>query len=273
MQAAPPAPAKPIPHRCTVSELPPWMLDILTSADRAHVVEWESAVSQFVQSSNEPTIQFPPLPPHLRQALAYLGQTFGLTFELLSSIHGNTRVASVLHRTEDTCLPDPKLTSLDVPRRAPVPSGWPTRTEQHGPDPRHQKGSNTKVMIMKRGASESAEEQQRRELARLEAAAQHRQGGDRQLEYQRARARIFESESPSQPKPAQHALKPPPNQALGPQARGFGRGSGAAVLRTQDQAQPSAPPPREPPQRWAHSALKGNQTRNLEDLRDPDYDR
>lgn len=280
VQAAEPTPPVVSPFRCAVQDLPSWMLEILTSAERAHVVDWESSLGQLVKRGDQ-SIKFAPLPSGLRQALSYVGHTYGLRFELLTSIHGATKAACVLHRTPDTCIPCPRLTELDLQGySAPPPSLWPT---QHTPDPRHQKGTSTKVLIMKRSSGQTEEEKRRAELEQLEASARQRQGGgcaDRQLEYERARARIFQETSLSEPKqqqrkPQQAQAVAPPNQARGPGAAGFGRGARvpAQPPASQVASRGRAPPAPEPAaQRWGNSVL-GNQSRSLEDLRDPDYDR
>jgi len=236
---APIAPTVP-PHQCALAELPPFMLEVLSGVERAYVMEWEAVLGKFIRNTAEPSISFPPVNPELRQVLAYMAHVYRTDFMLAPFIHGTPKVACTLTRQPNSAVPVPRLSELQISHQSAAPASlWPTRQAAAAPDPRLQKGTPG-VKIMKRGDAKSLEQRQREELEQLEQAAKQRSGGakgDKQLEYEMARARIFESSASSdkvKPQPTSQPAAPPPNQAAGPGARGFGRG---APIASQQPAQ------------------------------------
>jgi len=288
---APVASALVVPHQCNLSELPPFMIDMLSGAERAYVVEWEKIMEKFIRSTTEPSISFPPAAAELRQGLAYIAHVYRTEFVLAPFIHGTPKVACTLVRRPNSAIPVPRLSELPVSHQPQMAASlWPTR-QAPAVDPRLQKGT-AGVKIMRRNGTKTAEERQREELEKLERAAKERTGagkGDKQLEYEMARARIFESGPPSamvKDKPITQPAAPPANQATGPAGRGFGRGAPVAPSQQavpqqpRDRGQRNAVQQQQPQQpqgqKWGNSALStagGNQSRRLEDMVDPDYDR
>jgi len=297
---APIAPTVP-PHQCALAELPPFMLEVLSGAERAYVMDWEKTLGKFIRNTAEPSISFPPVNPELRQVLAYMAHVYRTDFMLAPFIHGTPKVACTLTRQPNSAVPVPRLTELQICHQSAAPaSHWPTR-QAAAPDPRLQKGTPG-VKIMRRADAKSLEQRQAEELEQLERAANKRSGGakgDKQLEYEMARARIFESAASSdktKPQPKSQPAPPPLNQAAGPGARGFGRGAPiasqqpaqlqprgsigqpkeASQQQQQQQQQQQSQQQRPQGQKYGNSALAqgpGNQSRSLEDMVDPEYDR